>query len=92
MPVELTLAQRIWLGGPGTKLSGYLNSSWRLQPAGPLVACGTGSQSRYDIVKSCGAVGSRIHMNFAAQPALLPAFFQPEESPSGRADPWTAGR
>jgi cobyrinic acid a,c-diamide synthase len=89
-PVEVTLDREIWLGPPGTRLRGYRNPSWHLEPAGTLASCVVEPDHRYDLVRSSRAIGSRLHLNFAALPNLLPSFFQPHVLQSDPADPWTA--
>ena len=89
-PVEATLGQETWLGQPGTRLRGYRNPCWRLKPVGPLVGCLVEPEHRYDLVKSCRAIGSQLHLNFAAQPELLSNFLQPCLLQPDAADPWTA--
>jgi cobyrinic acid a,c-diamide synthase len=89
-PVEVTLDRESWLGPPGTRLRGYRNPRWQLQPVGPLTGCLAEPDHRYDLVKSCRAIGSRLHLNFAAQPNLLWHFFQPCTLQPDPADPWAA--
>jgi len=86
--VEVTLDRESWLGRPGVRLRGYRNPCWRLEPAGALAGCVVEPDHQYDLVKSCRAVGSRLHLNFAAQPDLLPNFFQPHFPRLDPADPW----
>ena len=89
-PVEATLGRETWLGRPGTRLRGYQNPRWRLKPVGPLAGCLLEPDHRYDLVESCGAIGSRLHLDFAAQPDLLANFFQPCLLQTDPADPWAA--
>jgi cobyrinic acid a,c-diamide synthase len=89
-PVEATLAQETWLGHRGTRLRGYDNPRWRLTPVGPLSGCLEEPDHQYDLVRSCQAIGSRLHLNFAAQPNLLSNFFQPCLLRPAAADPWAA--
>ena len=89
-PLEVTLGQESWLGQPGTRLRGYHNPRWQLQPVGPLTGCLVEPDHRYDLVKSCRAIGSRLHLNFAAQPNLLAHFFRPYSLHPDPADPWAA--
>lgn len=90
-PVEITLDRATWLGRPGTRLRGYRNRAWQLEPVGPLAGCVAEPGHGYDLVSSCQAIGSRLHLDLAAQPHLLPGFFRPDLLGRGWADPWTAG-
>jgi cobyrinic acid a,c-diamide synthase len=73
-PAEVTLDRSTWLGRQGTVLRGYCNSAWDLEVVGDLAGCVAPPQPRYDLVGVSRAVGSRLHVNFAAQPDLLPGF------------------
>lgn len=76
-PVEVTLAKHNWLGRAGTKLRGYLNSNWSLEPTGSLGECLTESGHEHDLLVQFQVVASRIHLNFAAQAGMLDRFFCP---------------
>ena len=76
-PIELTLGRNRWLGRQGQRLRGYLNENWRIEPSGPLSSCAAEPQHRYDLVERHQAIGSRVHFDLAAQPALLASFLQP---------------
>lgn len=89
-PAEITLDRETWLGRPGTRLRGYQNPTWNLEPVGPLAGCVVEPGHRFDVVKSSRAIGSRLHLNFAAQPELLAGFFRPDLIQPDPADPWTA--
>jgi cobyrinic acid a,c-diamide synthase len=89
-PVEVTLGQESWLGQPGTRLRGYHNPRWQLKPVGSLTGCVVEPDHQYDLVKSCRAIGSQLHLNFAAQPNLLSNFFRPCLLQPDPADPWAA--
>ncbi|HUT13572.1 MAG TPA: hypothetical protein VMY42_24000 [Thermoguttaceae bacterium] len=91
-PVEVTLDRTTWLAPRGARLRGYRNSSWRLEPAGTLNGCVAEADHRYELVESSRAVGSRLHLNFAAQPDLLPGFFDPHSTCAEPADPWSFGQ
>jgi len=79
-PVELTLSQSNWLGRTGANLRGYLNTNWQIQQAGPLVSYPEQHQHRCDLVGRGQVIGSRLHLNFAAQPSFLNSFFRPQRS------------
>ena len=76
-PIELTLGGNRWLGQQGQRLRGYLNENWRIEPTGPLSSCAAEPQHRYDLIERHQAIGSRVHFDLAAQPALLESFLQP---------------
>ncbi len=76
-PVEMTLASGNWLGRAGSRLRGYVNSSWSLQPQDHLALYVAERGREQDLVGQRGAVGSRVHLNFAAQPDVLRSFFKP---------------
>jgi cobyrinic acid a,c-diamide synthase len=75
-PVEITLASESWLGPVGTKLRGYRNTNWLLEPTGCLTRLAQEQDSEFDLVGRHQAIGSRIHLNFAAQPTLLGGFLR----------------
>ncbi len=82
-PVELTLVRDNWLGRATSRLRGYLCTRWRFQPtthvAGAMQQRGTELVGRHHIV------GSRLQVDFAAQPEFFRSFFQPIQcSPSCR--------
>jgi cobyrinic acid a,c-diamide synthase len=76
-PVEVTLAVDSWLGSAGSKLRGYRNGNWTLEPTGCLTRFAKEPDSELDLVGRHQAIGSRLHLNFAAQPALLGGFLRP---------------
>lgn len=76
-PIELTLGGSHWLGQRGQRLRGYLNENWRIEPNGPYASCIAEPQHRVDLIERHQAVGSRVHFDLAAQPALLESFLQP---------------
>ncbi len=75
--VELTLAVDSWLGAAGTQVRGYRNSNWLLEPTGCLTHFAAEADGQLDLIGRHQVIGSRVHLNFAAQPALLGRFFQP---------------
>ncbi len=78
--VEISLAMPSWLGPAGSHLRGYLNCSWLLEPCGPLDRVGSSDEGQYYLCAHRRAIGSRLHLNFAAQPRVLDRFFG-HESP-----------
>jgi cobyrinic acid a,c-diamide synthase len=76
-PVELTLATDSWLGLTGTQLRGYRNTNWLLEPTGCLTHLALEKSCEFDLIGRHQAIGSRLHLNFAAQPNLLGGFLRP---------------
>jgi hypothetical protein len=76
-PVELTLRRSIWLGEGWSRIRGYLNPRWELWPCGPLSSYASEPVHELDLVGRHQAIGSRVHINFAAQLDYLESFFQP---------------
>jgi cobyrinic acid a,c-diamide synthase len=89
-PIELSLARASWLGKAGASLRGYLNSNWRIEPHGPVDSL-TSEASAGDtsadgqlasaLVRRYAAIGSLVHLNFAAQADLLMNFTRPACEP-----------
>ncbi|HEX3999858.1 MAG TPA: hypothetical protein VHX65_15010 [Pirellulales bacterium] len=76
-PIELSLSGSRWLGQKGQRLRGYLNENWRIEPTGSLTSCAVEPEHQCDLVERHQAIGSRVHFDLAAQPALLESFLQP---------------
>ena len=76
-PIEISLAQHTWLAARSTRLRGYLNSRWQIQSIGPLKSFAQQPGHETDLVGRHQVIGSRLHLNFAAQADLLQSFFQP---------------
>jgi cobyrinic acid a,c-diamide synthase len=76
-PVEITLAQHTWLAAQSTRLRGYLNSRWQIEPIGPLKSFAQQPGHETDLIGRHQVIGSRLHLNFAAQADLVQNFFQP---------------
>jgi cobyrinic acid a,c-diamide synthase len=74
-PVEATVAAENWLAPLGTRLRGYLNQSWFLEPASDLAGYLEGAQ--FNLAGRHHAIGSRIHLNFAALPEAFRSFLKP---------------
>jgi len=89
-PVEVTLAEPSWLGDRGVRLRGYRNPNWDLEPVGRLAGFVSEKGHRYDLAGSFRAIGSLLHLNFAAQPEFLARFFHPRVARPGVPDPWSA--
>jgi cobyrinic acid a,c-diamide synthase len=82
-PVEAIVRKTNWLAPAGQRIRGYLNTAWRLEPVGPLDSCLGEGASRLDLVSSYHAIGSRLHLNFAAQPRIFRSFLRPHVASIG---------
>lgn len=78
-PVEATLAINSWLAPAGTPLRGYLNEHWTLEPVGSLVSYLREPGRELDLVGQYQVIGSRLHLNFAAQAQFLKGFLRPRQ-------------
>ena len=87
-PVEVTLNRPNWLGKPSSRLRGYRNGCGEIEPICPLTGFVQEPSHRYDLVGSFRAIGSMLHLDFAARPALVRRFFYPLAPQSSLADPW----
>jgi cobyrinic acid a,c-diamide synthase len=76
-PVEVTLAEDSWLGPAGAKVRGYRNGNWLLEPTGCTRRLIAEPEHELDLIGRHQVIGSRLHLNFAAQPALLAGFLRP---------------
>ncbi len=76
-PREVTLARSTWLGAKGTRIRGYQNAMWRLEPVGKAAGFVAEPGLEYALAGTFYAVGSLLHVDFAADPALLEHFFCP---------------
>jgi cobyrinic acid a,c-diamide synthase len=76
-PVELHLTHASWLCGQQGILRGYRNTDWQLETAGPLIDLADDPQHDLDLVGFRQVIGSRVHVQFSAQPALMRNLLQP---------------
>ena len=90
VPVEVTLSRPNWLSPAQTRLRGYRNCRWDMEPLGALTGFAAEEEHRYDLVGSFRAIGSMIHLDFAARPKLLASFFYPQVPETAFVDPWAA--
>ncbi|HEV3138716.1 MAG TPA: hypothetical protein VGZ26_12450, partial [Pirellulales bacterium] len=79
-PSEITLASDTWLGPAGASWRGYLNSRWTIEPHGYVESCAAEAGHEFDVLARHLAIGSRMHLNFAAQPNMLEHFFEPSKA------------
>jgi cobyrinic acid a,c-diamide synthase len=76
-PVELTFGAPNWLGVAGTRLRGYADGNWDVVPGPDFQTFAQEEEHRYDFVGDARVLGSRLQVDFAAQPQLVASFFRP---------------
>jgi cobyrinic acid a,c-diamide synthase len=76
-PTAITLARKCWLGRPGTELRGYRGSNWLFERAGNVNGLANEPGHEFDLVGRYMAIGSQLHVNFAAQAAALQSLLRP---------------
>ncbi len=64
--VAATLTSDCWLGGTGEQVRGYLNPRWQFSPMDGCTAEALTAEPH--LWRRQGAIGSRLHLYFAAQP------------------------
>ncbi len=87
-PVEVTLARSNWLSERGVPLRGYENGRWRFDPVAAAASFVKESQHRFDVIGCHQAVGSLLHLDFAAQPGFLDQFFAAPVLQPVTPNPW----
>lgn len=70
-PIEATLIQDCLLGTRGSRLRGYRNSSWRVEPTAALPCATTEEQANSSLFVAGPVVGSLLHLHFSLQPRVL---------------------
>jgi cobyrinic acid a,c-diamide synthase len=75
-PHTLELRHANWLGPAASRLRGYLGDGWQIVPTGPL-RVDDQSGGEPNLLGRHQAIGSRVHLNFATDPAALDRFFAP---------------
>ncbi|HLA84771.1 MAG TPA: hypothetical protein VJL29_08255 [Thermoguttaceae bacterium] len=90
-PVEATFARSNWLGHAGTRIRGYRNGGWALEPSGRLDGFLAEDEHHLGMMGSFQTVGSLLEIHFGAQANLLNHFFYPHMPSSTCADPWRHG-
>ena len=79
-PMTLRLAADTWLGAAGTEVRGYNAGRWELRPTSELCHCAAGFGP---VAEGCElfyhhhAIGSLVHLHFAALPQVVAAFAGP---------------
>lgn len=90
-PIEVTLPHPTWLGSSGERLRGYRNAAWELQQLGVKPSFIAQHSQHPEIVGGFQAVGSLVHLNFAAQPEYLRRFFYPHHPQQEAVRSWAIG-
>lgn len=81
-PIEVGMSSGSWLAEESALLRGYLNSRWRIEPQGPLQHYGQDPQGREAFFGLDNVFGTRVHLDFAAQPEFLRGFLQSAATPN----------
>lgn len=76
-PAVIHFRRSTWLGDAYQELRGYLHSQWRIDAWGTNTNLAMEGEHLGDLIGFRNVIGSRLQLNFAAQPHLLPAFFHP---------------
>lgn len=75
-PLELAMRESTWLAPRGTRLRGYLNSNWQLEPTAAW-AGGLAEATAADVLVSRrAAVGSLAHLHFSTSEPCFSSFFR----------------
>jgi len=80
-PVSAKLVRDNWLGRISAKLRGYLNPNWQVSDSGATTSARAANDRMMELVGRHQVVGSRLNVDFAAQPAFLQSFFNPVPLP-----------
>jgi cobyrinic acid a,c-diamide synthase len=76
VPHAMELRHPNWLGAVGTHLRGYLNDRWTIEATGPL-RVDDELAGQLNLMGRHQAIGSRVHLDFATDPAAVGRFFAP---------------
>ncbi len=89
IPYSIELRHPNWLGSVGTRLRGYLNNRWTIEATGSL-RIDNDSAGQLNLIGRHQAIGSRVHLDFSADPVAIGRFFAPHaaslELAAARAD------
>jgi cobyrinic acid a,c-diamide synthase len=77
VPVEFTLAQNTWLAEGWSRIRGYIDDRWIVEPTGPVTSLAAEPGHELDMIGQQQIVASRAQIHFAGQPELLDGFFDP---------------
>lgn len=78
IPAEVRLASATWLGPAGTLLRGYRDPHWQFSPLEDPNRSGSEETDSHQILGDFQAIGSPLHLDFAADPCCLKHLFYPE--------------
>ena len=76
-PAVVRFRRSTWLGKAYQELRGYLNPTWQIDSWGANTNLALEAERQGDLFGCRNVIGSRLQLNFAAQPHFLPAFFRP---------------
>lgn len=76
-PAVIRLQRTTWLGPAFQELRGYVNSRWRVAPWGATTDLASEPEERGLLICHRNVIASRLHTNFAVQPAFLERFVHP---------------
>ena len=82
LATEVMLSRDHWLGPAGAKLRGYRNMHWQFEPGGPLASYVANPGCELDLVGHRQVIGSRLHIDFSAQPDFLQRFASSADRPA----------
>jgi len=88
---EVVFPHSTWLGRCGEHLRGYRNTNWDLEPLMTKRGFAAQNSQHPEIVGGFQAVGSLVHVNFAAQPEYLRRFFYPHHPQLETVRSWSVG-
>lgn len=89
VPVEVTLARSNWLGDCGARVRGYRNGRWRFEPVAAEASFVAETEHRFDMIGCHQAIGSLLHLDFAAPPDFVRQFFAVPVLQPVTPDPWS---
>jgi hypothetical protein len=87
-PTEVKLAHPTWLGSAGRLLRGYRNSHWQFEPLDECFSTIAWEADQLGFLGGFQAIGSPIHLDFAADPCCLRHLFCPVRSDLSRRYPF----
>lgn len=77
VPIEIPFHAKSWLGEAGQFLRGYRSDRWQFTSLERAHLLAVGADSRPEIIARHQAIGSRVHLHFAALPQLLRNLLRP---------------
>jgi cobyrinic acid a,c-diamide synthase len=70
-PLEIEFGAPSWLFDSESPLRGYRDSSWQIEPTGPMLTFARGENNRLDVLGRRNVIGSRLAVHFASQRSVL---------------------